>query len=72
MQGFHCNLLSISDLFFIYPGFLLSRREGTTGTPERPLSDMGNLAYKSYWRSIVLEYFKRPSSASVSLLTLAG
>ncbi|CAG9537645.1 unnamed protein product [Cercopithifilaria johnstoni] len=57
--------------FLIDFSFLLSRREGTTGTPERPLSDMGNLAYKSYWRSIVLEYFKRPSSASSTVLTLA-
>uniref|UniRef100_A0A0R3RTB1 Histone acetyltransferase n=1 Tax=Elaeophora elaphi TaxID=1147741 RepID=A0A0R3RTB1_9BILA len=57
--------------FLIDFSFLLSRREGTTGTPERPLSDMGNLAYKSYWRSIVLEYFKRPSCASISVLTLA-
>ncbi|VDO38653.1 unnamed protein product [Onchocerca flexuosa] len=31
---------------------------------------MGNLAYRSYWRSIVLEYFKRPSSASFAALTL--
>ncbi|VDK84473.1 unnamed protein product [Litomosoides sigmodontis] len=57
--------------FLIDFSFLLSRREGTTGTPERPLSEMGNLAYKSYWRSIVLEYFKRPSSASIAVLTLA-
>uniref|UniRef100_A0A915PXW7 histone acetyltransferase n=1 Tax=Setaria digitata TaxID=48799 RepID=A0A915PXW7_9BILA len=56
--------------FLIDFSFLLSRREGTTGTPERPLSDMGNLAYRSYWRSIVLEYFKRPSSTSLTVLTL--
>ncbi|OZC08799.1 hypothetical protein X798_04216 [Onchocerca flexuosa] len=56
--------------FLIDFSFLLSRREGITGTPERPLSDMGNLAYRSYWRSIVLEYFKRPSSASFAALTL--
>ncbi|EFO21022.2 hypothetical protein LOAG_07473 [Loa loa] len=55
--------------FLIDFSFLLSRREGTTGTPERPLSDMGNLAYRSYWRSVVLEYFKRPSCASVAVLT---
>nr|CDP97853.1 BMA-LSY-12 [Brugia malayi] len=57
--------------FLIDFSFLLSRREGTTGTPERPLSDMGNLVYRSYWRSIVLEYFKRPSCASIAVLTFA-
>ncbi|KAM3722411.1 Histone acetyltransferase Tip60 [Dirofilaria immitis] len=56
--------------FLIDFSFLLSRREGTTGTPERPLSDMGNLAYRSYWHSAVLEYFKRPSCASIEVLTL--
>ena len=36
--------------------FLLSRLEGTTGTPEKPLSDLGALAYEAYWRSAVLGF----------------
>lgn len=42
-----------------------------TGTPERPLSDMGNVAYRSYWQSALLEFFKRPST-SYTVLTLEG
>ncbi|VDM47367.1 unnamed protein product [Toxocara canis] len=37
-------------------GFLLSRREGIMGTPERPLSDLGRIAYLNYWLSAILEH----------------
>ncbi|VDN07887.1 unnamed protein product [Thelazia callipaeda] len=56
--------------FLIDFSFLLSRREGITGTPEKPLSDLGILAYRSYWRSTVLEYFKRPSSRNHVVLSI--
>ncbi|VDP76329.1 unnamed protein product [Schistosoma mattheei] len=36
--------------------FLLSRIEGQPGSPEKPLSQLGNLSYQSYWRSKVLPF----------------
>lgn len=39
--------------FFIEMSYLLSRKEKRRGSPERPLSDLGFLTYRSYWRLAV-------------------
>ncbi|XP_051976081.1 LOW QUALITY PROTEIN: histone acetyltransferase KAT6A-like [Xyrauchen texanus] len=41
--------------FLIDFSYLLSKREGQPGSPEKPLSDLGRLSYVAYWRSVVLE-----------------
>lgn len=35
--------------FLIQLSFEITRREGKTGSPEKPLSDLGKLSYSSFW-----------------------
>ncbi|CAL1543258.1 unnamed protein product [Lymnaea stagnalis] len=36
--------------------YLLTRREECFGSPEKPLSALGSVSYKAYWRSVLLEH----------------
>ncbi len=45
--------------FLIEFSYLLSRREGVVGTPEKPLSELGKLSYLSYWKAKIYEYVQR-------------
>ncbi|KAF8689021.1 MYST (SAS MOZ) family, partial [Rhizoctonia solani] len=40
-------------------GYLLSKKEGRTGTPERPLSALGALSYKNYWKLTIMLFLHK-------------
>ncbi|KAL5048907.1 hypothetical protein BDW71DRAFT_205137 [Aspergillus fruticulosus] len=50
--------------------YLLTRIEGKTGSPEKPLSDMGLVSYRNYWR-LVLSYQLRNQKTPISIAELS-
>ncbi|KAE8350658.1 hypothetical protein BDV28DRAFT_138675 [Aspergillus coremiiformis] len=50
--------------------YLLTRIEGKTGSPEKPLSDMGLVSYRNYWR-LILSYQLRNQKTPLSIVELS-
>lgn len=51
--------------FLIQLSFEITRREGKTGSPEKPLSDLGRLSYFSFWSYELLTRLKNNNSRSI-------
>jgi histone acetyltransferase HTATIP len=51
--------------------YLLSQREGKLGSPEKPLSDLGLLGYRSYWRDKIVETVLAAGADEISVDEIA-
>lgn len=58
-QGFGKMLIDFS--------YLLSKVEEKVGSPERPLSDLGLISYRSYWKEVLLRYLNNFQGKEVSI-----
>ena len=55
--------------FLIAFSYELSKLEEVVGSPEKPLSDLGKLGYRSYWIWVLLDILKN-ASGTVSIKDL--
>ena len=57
--------------FIIQFSYELTKKEEKVGSPEKPLSDLGLLSYRSYWTRKLLTILKDYSLGDISIMELA-
>ena len=62
-KGYGKLLISLS--------YELTRREGGTGSPEKPLSDLGKISYRSYWQHMILKTLKEDAPCNITINSIA-
>lgn len=57
----------VTKLTYHCSGYLLSKKEGRAGSPEKPLSALGALSYRNYWKSSVFTLLSKTQSGDLRL-----
>jgi len=57
-RGFGTFLISFS--------YEISKKEEKVGSPEKPLSDLGQISYRKYWSNVILELLKEEALKALS------
>jgi histone acetyltransferase MYST1 len=58
--------------FLMEFSYELSKKEEKAGSPEKPLSDLGALGYRSYWANVLLKVLKSHHTAALATSSLTG
>jgi histone acetyltransferase MYST1 len=72
-KGYGRLLIEFSNFFLFNAclGYELSKLEKKIGSPERPLSDLGLVGYRSYWQSVLLNILKKHKNLSLTIQDLS-
>lgn len=57
--------------FLIEFSYLLSKKENTLGTPEKPLSDLGKVSYLNYWKYSILSVIRDKTDVTLKEISEA-
>ena len=59
--------------FLIAFSYELSKKEEKVGSPEKPMSDLGQQAYKPYWASTIVDFLLNqcPDASSMSIMDIS-
>lgn len=74
LSSFHPGsfLSSLNRFLKNFLGYLLSKVEEKVGSPERPLSDLGLISYRSYWKEVLLRYLHNFQGKEISIKGVSG
>lgn len=57
--------------FLMAFSYELSKLENLVGSPEKPLSDLGLLGYRSYWSRVLVDLLRQESSSALSIYEIS-
>jgi histone acetyltransferase MYST1 len=70
---FPCHQRKGYGRFLIAFSYELSKKEEKVGSPEKPMSDLGQQAYKPYWASTIVDFFlnQAPETSTMSIMEIS-